>query len=267
MWTPTRPNLTSLQSMSSRMSSDRRCSSSYHLSSLPRKSLRDGHMLQWVTEWSAVSTLQAWVSALPYRQCMSCLESADEPWLTSFSFHTLLCHRERRVADWGMQLDFQGVLLLMWGATVPLIYYGFICDPKLRWVYWSIQTGLAVAASAFTLQPNFKDPALKMLRALTFGGFALSSLVPVVHAVVKYGWGVQAQRMGLIWVFATLAFNTTGATAYALKFPEAVWPRRFDLFGCSHNILHIAVICAGLTHMVGILQAFDFLHGQGDTCA
>lgn len=38
----------------------------------------------------------------------------------------------------GMQLDFQGVILLMWGATVPLIYYGFYCDKKLQWFYWSL---------------------------------------------------------------------------------------------------------------------------------
>jgi adiponectin receptor len=36
----------------------------------------------------------------------------------------------------GMQLDFQGVILLMWGATVPLIYYGFYCDKNLQWAYW-----------------------------------------------------------------------------------------------------------------------------------
>ncbi|PNS15926.1 Kexin [Sphaceloma murrayae] len=166
----------------------------------------------------------------------------------------------------GMQLDFQGVLLLMWGATVPLIYYGFICDPNLRWIYWGVQSSLAIAASAFTLQPNFKDPSLKMLRALTFGGFACSSLVPIIHAIARYGWEVQMKRMGLVWVFATLAFNTVGATAYAFKFPEATFPRTFDIFGCSHQILHLAVICAGLTHMVGILQAFDFLHDNGNTC-
>ena len=38
----------------------------------------------------------------------------------------------------GMQLDFQGVILLMWGATVPLIYYGFYCDKKFQWLYWSL---------------------------------------------------------------------------------------------------------------------------------
>ena len=38
----------------------------------------------------------------------------------------------------GAQLDFQGVILLMWGATVPLIFYGFPCDVEVRWDYWKL---------------------------------------------------------------------------------------------------------------------------------
>ena len=40
--------------------------------------------------------------------------------------------------SWGIQLDFQGVLILMWGATVPIIYYAFICVPKLQKTYWVV---------------------------------------------------------------------------------------------------------------------------------
>jgi len=37
----------------------------------------------------------------------------------------------------GAQLDFQGVILLMWGAAVSLVYYGFYCDLSLiRYGYW-----------------------------------------------------------------------------------------------------------------------------------
>jgi adiponectin receptor len=40
----------------------------------------------------------------------------------------------------GAQLDFQGVILLMWGATIPLIYYGFYCDIILKYCYWTLVT-------------------------------------------------------------------------------------------------------------------------------
>jgi adiponectin receptor len=38
----------------------------------------------------------------------------------------------------GAQLDFQGVVLLMWSATIPLVYYGFFCDTTLRYLYWTL---------------------------------------------------------------------------------------------------------------------------------
>ena len=131
-------------------------------------------------------------------------------------FHTLMSHSER-VYDVGIQLDFQGVLLLMWGATIPMIYYGFICDPHLGSIYWALLSGLALACSIFTLQPRFRLPHLRPLRALTFSSFAASNILPVVHAVTRYGWDVQVHRMGLKWVVVTLFFNALGATAYALK--------------------------------------------------
>lgn len=127
-----------------------------------------------------------------------------------------MCHSER-VYDIGIQLDFQGVLLLMWGATLPMIYYGFICDPHLRNFYWALLSSLALACSVFTLQPRFRLPHLRPLRALTFSSFAASNILPVVHALTKYGWATQARRMGLKWVLVTLFFNALGAAAYAFK--------------------------------------------------
>ncbi|KAK0105192.1 hypothetical protein ONS95_004413 [Cadophora gregata] len=165
-----------------------------------------------------------------------------------------------------MQLDFQGVILLMWGATVPLIYYGFHCDKTLQWVYWSLSSTFAVVCSIFTFQPRFSDPLLRPLRAATFGTFAFSSIIPVIHGIVKYGWALQSQRMGLKWVLITLALNTLGASAYAIKIPERWFKRTFDIFGASHQWLHIMVILAGLAHTAGVLQAFDFLHNHPNEC-
>lgn len=136
--------------------------------------------------------------------------------LTLDRFHTIMSHSSS-MCHLGIQMDFEGVLLLMWGATVPLIYYGFYCDPLLQKIYWGLLSGFALACSIFTFQPRFRDPHLRPLRAATFGSFALSSVIPVVHAVAKYGWATQSKRMGLYWVIATLVCNTAGASAYAIK--------------------------------------------------
>jgi hypothetical protein len=38
----------------------------------------------------------------------------------------------------GAQLDFQGVILLMWGASVPTVFYSTPCDAELRRGYWKL---------------------------------------------------------------------------------------------------------------------------------
>ena len=67
-------------------------------------------------------------------------------------------------------------------------------------------------------------------------------------------------------MFVTLGFNTLGAAAYAIKFPERWFRGKFDIFGASHQWLHIMVIVAGLAHTFGVLQSFDFLHDHPDEC-
>ena len=54
--------------------------------------------------------------------------------MTPYRYHTVMSHSQRLDAL-GAQLDFQGVILLMWGATVPLVYYGFSCDAALQLRY------------------------------------------------------------------------------------------------------------------------------------
>jgi len=166
----------------------------------------------------------------------------------------------------GAQLDFQGVILLMWGATVPLLYYGFYCDFALQRTYSTLLSVLAVTCSMSTFQPRFCDPYLRPVRAATFGSLAIFTMVPVVHGIYKYGWDIQSQRMGVVWVVITLVLNVSGATAYAFKMPERWCRRRFDILGASHQIFHLMVVLAALTYTQGILQAFDFVHEYDHTC-
>jgi len=63
--------------------------------------------------------------------------------------------------------------------------------------------------------------------------------------------------MGLMAVL-----NLTGAIAYANRIPKNWYPRRLDIFGNSHRILHILFICAGMAQMFGLLSAFEFVHNS-----
>jgi adiponectin receptor len=56
----------------------------------------------------------------------------------SAMFHTISNH-SHAVAKWGNQLDYAGIVLLIWGSFVPVLYYGFRRENAelMRW-YWTM---------------------------------------------------------------------------------------------------------------------------------
>jgi adiponectin receptor len=55
----------------------------------------------------------------------------------SATFHTI-CNHSPEVARWGNQLDYLGIVCLIWGSFIPSIYYGFEGEEGLRNWYWSM---------------------------------------------------------------------------------------------------------------------------------
>lgn len=48
------------------------------------------------------------------------------------SNHSAEIHRR------GNQLDYLGIVILMWGSTIPSVFYGFYYDPHLQKLYWFV---------------------------------------------------------------------------------------------------------------------------------
>lgn len=51
-----------------------------------------------------------------------------------------------------------------------------------------------------------------------------------------------------------------------MQIPERWAPYKFDIYGASHQIFHIAVIIAAIIHFCGLLEAFAFLRSQVNVC-
>ncbi|KAI1253872.1 hypothetical protein MGN70_004267 [Eutypa lata] len=97
-------------------------------------------------------------------------------------------------------LDYIGILALIWGAGIATIYYGFFCDPHLRTFYWTTTSITALGCTILTLSPHFSKPGVRHWRAGFYAGFALSSIVFVVHGLLIHGWELQKSRMSLAWI-------------------------------------------------------------------
>lgn len=135
----------------------------------------------------------------------------------STAFHTLMAHSEA-VYLVGMKLDIQGVLVLMWGATVPLAYYAYPCEAYLRASYLGLFTVLAGLCSAVTFLPRFSGPHLGPYRAALFGSFGAGSFaLPIGHGVMRYGMGEMWNRVGMKWILATVLCNGIGVGVYGMK--------------------------------------------------
>jgi adiponectin receptor len=180
-------------------------------------------------------------------------------------FHTIANHSED-VAIRGVQLDYIGIVLLMWGAIMPSVYYGFYCEPDLRKVYWIVVSSVAFACIVITLVPRFRNPQLRPYRAVMYTFLGLTAIISIVYGVIIHGWAVQNRRIGLTYVIGTAILNIVAAVIYSTRFPERWQPKRFDIYGHSHQLLHIIVIFAGLVYLVGLLKAVDFAHSRPGQC-
>ncbi|KAH6851497.1 hemolysin-III related-domain-containing protein [Alternaria rosae] len=184
----------------------------------------------------------------------------------SATFHVVNNHSES-VHVFGNQLDYLGIVILMWGSTIPCVYYGFYCTPQLQTTYYTLVSVLAGGCVYATLHPAFRRPKYRPYRAAMYAGLGLSFIIPIMHGLLKFGWETQMWRMSLDWMALMTTFNLTGGALYAMRIPEKWYPYRFDVWGSSHQIMHCLVVCAGVAHLFGLLRAFDHVHGHGNICA
>lgn len=66
------------------------------------------------------------------------------------------------------------------------------------------------------------------------------------------------QQMSLTYFLGLGLLNFTGAAIYAARIPERWFPRVFDIYGSSHQIMHVLVICGALSYMTGLIKALEY---------
>jgi adiponectin receptor len=108
-------------------------------------------------------------------------------------------------------------VILMWGSTIPCVYYGFFCDPHLQIAYYTLVSVLAALCVYATFNPAFRQPKYRPFRTLMYSGLGLSFIIPIIHGLAKYGWEIQLWRMSLDWMALMTGFNLTGGALYAMR--------------------------------------------------
>jgi adiponectin receptor len=125
------------------------------------------------------------------------------------------------------RIHFLSLILLLWGANVPLIYYGFFCDLVLQIAYWAVTSAIALVCSAFSLFPiGYVERHPQLFKVATCASLASSIIAPLVHGLVAHGLPDQVPRLDLQWLIYALIVLTVGFAAHALKVRSlqgAIW--------------------------------------------
>ena len=178
--------------------------------------------------------------------------------ILSTTFHTLSNHSPE-VHRFGNELDHIGVVLVIYGSTLPATYFEFYCQPAVQKLYWTLSTVFAVASAVFTLQPKFRKPTYRRARFYMYTALGLSTFVPVVHGLlIVHSYQELNEQMSLNYLLGLGVLNFSGAAIYAGRMPERWFPRRFDVWGSSHQIMHVLVVMGALSHERGLLKAVEW---------
>ncbi|KAK1246375.1 hypothetical protein MKX08_000177, partial [Trichoderma sp. CBMAI-0020] len=155
-------------------------------------------------------------------------------------------------------MDLLGIIIITVGTFSSGIYYVFFCEANLQKLHWSIILTTGTITGVLISHPLLKTPRWRNVKAGAFVVFSSSSFIPLLHGVQRYGltymlqYSVSAQAY-LLW-------------HWSRSLRERLSPGTFDIWGSSHQIFHIAILCAIYTHVTALLQGFTTCHTL-DVCS
>ncbi|RLL92871.1 hypothetical protein CFD26_100068 [Aspergillus turcosus] len=182
--------------------------------------------------------------------------------LTSTTYHTLLNHSAAVAHRW-LQLDYIGIIALILGDFISGLHFGFYCNPRLKYFYWSLILAFSSATAVALLSPQFRGPEWRSFRLASFICTGLSAFAPIGHACVL--WGVPyLWKMGVQYYLLEGLFLIIGCYFWERRVPESLYPGSFDLWGHSHTIWHVFVTLSIGAHVAGLLRALEYSYSQAE---
>ena len=90
---------------------------------------------------------------------------------------------------------------------------------------------------AATLLPGMSSQKMKPVRSTIYIIAGISCALPAFHVFMSDSLYLYPFNLTL-WIVGGI-FYLIGAFIYAMRFPEAYFPKKFDYIGNSHNIFHV----------------------------
>ncbi len=188
---------------------------------------------------------------------------------SSTLYHIVACYHSQPVASAFCRVDYAGIPALMVGAMIPWVYFAFYEHAALQTIYVTVLPLVGLMTVVASLMELFDKN--RILRTLAFVFLGVVCVVPVIHCVLINGVETAVEEDALVYIALVAIIDVVGATAYASRFPECLFPGRFDIWCHSHQIHHCMVILATFTHYFGLLSMAKYrltaLEGWGHFAA
>ncbi|KAI3326005.1 mPR-like GPCR protein [Xylariaceae sp. AK1471] len=182
----------------------------------------------------------------------------------SVLYHLMLSHSHRIEQFWhGM--DLLGIIIVIVGTFTSGIYYLFFCEPSLRKMHWAMNWTMGTITGILTSNPSLRTSRGRKVKVGAFMIFGATSFIHLLHGAQRYGFEHMLQYAGMDWYFLEIFFYGTSAILYAFRIPERLAPGNFDIWGSSHQIFHVSILCWMWAHASGLAESFTSFHTM-DVC-
>ncbi|EDV20079.1 uncharacterized protein TRIADDRAFT_61447 [Trichoplax adhaerens] len=165
--------------------------------------------------------------------------------LLSTLFHLFHCHSEESYCKW-LKIDVRGIGIGIIGGFLSGIYGAYYCHQALLLTYSIASVGI-IATSAFVLSRakdeviNVRVGKMKLTvhRIYTYMLVVAFAFIPIGHFIyINGGFAVAFVRRFAFGAGIMLGWGLLGCLFLIFKFPECLFPGKFDYIASSHQFWH-----------------------------
>ncbi|KAI9039418.1 hemolysin-III family protein [Aspergillus affinis] len=223
------------------------------------------HLLPGTYFVTLLLAVEYWVSHLPFDVTLadvlaiqSYIAGTAGCLIFSAVFHATNAHSEE-VATVFLKLDYLGIIMTISTTCTSVTYFGLYDSPFLQMMYISFTVICATLVFWVALDPRMDGAHAGHWRAAVFLLLAASGLAPICHVSLLEGVA-GLNKFPLETLSVTCTSYAVGTIVYISRFPERVWPLKFDLLGASHQIFHILVAFGQFVHLYGLRESLIQCH-------
>ncbi|CCW69968.1 unnamed protein product [Phytomonas sp. Hart1] len=179
--------------------------------------------------------------------CIMCM-------VCSTCYHTFIGHINEKLYDWVHMCDYFGITFLVVGSFVPFCYYVLSQSPFWRNVYLGMIFSFGTVGLLGPFFQYWASVAFANKKILFYVCMVSSGMFPIFHIAFLLPKDVGSPY--LMGLFMMMLLYGIGVFFYVFKLPEVFYPGKFDIYLSSHQIWHMFVLAAALTHFFNCIRMY-----------